>query len=87
MLDREARERDRIAERQKDIRKELEREREHPLNKAYEMRQLERDGSRKRVNDIAAQYDRILEVDEKRQVAKDMMLIHASEKKDRRRTR
>ena len=28
------------------------------------------------------QYDRVLEVEEKRQVAKDMMLIHASEKKD-----
>ena len=84
MLDREARERDRIAERQKGIRKELEREREHPLNKAYEMRRAERGSSmrEKRVNDIAAQYDRILEVDEKRQVAKDMMLIHASEKKD-----
>ena len=83
MLDREARERDRIAERQKKIyERELEREREHPLNKAYEMRRAERDAARKRVNDIAAQYDRILEVDEKRQVAKDMMLIHASEKKD-----
>jgi len=83
MLDREARERDRIAERQKKVyERELEREREHPLNKAYEMRRAERDAARKRVNDIAAQYDRILEVDEKRQVAKDMMLIHASEKKD-----
>jgi hypothetical protein len=83
MLDREARERDRIAERRKKVyERELEREREHPLNKAYEMRRAERDAARKRVNDIAAQYDRILEVDEKRQVAKDMMLIHASEKKD-----
>lgn len=52
------------------------------MNKAYEMRRSKRDEARKRINDIAAQYDRVLEVEEKRQVAKDMMLIHASEKKD-----
>ena len=52
------------------------------MNKAYEMRWAKRDEARKRINDIASQYDRVLEVEEKRQVAKDMMLIHASEKKD-----
>ena len=51
-------------------------------DRAYDMRRAKRDEARKRINDIAAQYDRVLEVEEKRQVAKDMMLIHASEKKD-----
>ena len=52
------------------------------MNKAHEMRRAKRDEARKRINDIAAQYDRVLEVEINRQVAKDMMLIHASEKKD-----
>ena len=76
-----ARER-RLEERAHRHERERQREREHPLNKAYEMRRSKRDEARKRINDIAAQYDRVLEVEEKRQVAKDMMLIHASEKKD-----
>ena len=83
ILDEEAKARERrLEERAHRHERERQSEREHPLNKAYEMRRAKRDEARKRINDIAAQYDRVLEVEEKRQVAKDMMLIHASEKKD-----
>lgn len=83
ILDEEAKARERrLEERAHRHERERQREREHPLNKAYEMRRAKRDEARKRINDIASQYDRVLEVEEKRQVAKDMMLIHASEKKD-----
>lgn len=83
ILDEESKARERrLEERAHRHERERQREREHPLNKAYEMRRSKRDEARKRINDIAAQYDRVLEVEEKRQVAKDMMLIHASEKKD-----
>ena len=82
-LDEESKARERrVEERAHRHERERQREREHPLNKAYELRRAKRDEARKRINDIAAQYDRVLEVEEKRQVAKDMMLIHASEKKD-----
>jgi len=83
ILDEEAKARERrLEERAHRHERERQSEREHPLNKAYEMRRAKRDEARKRINDIASQYDRVLEVEEKRQVAKDMMLIHASEKKD-----
>ena len=83
ILDEESKARERgLEERAHRHERERQREREHPLDKAYETRRSKRDEARKRINDIAAQYDRVLEVEEKRQVAKDMMLIHASEKKD-----
>ena len=83
ILDEEAKARERrLEERAHRHERERQSEREHPLNKAYEMRRAKRDEARKRINDIASQYDRVLEVEEKRQVAKDMMLIHTSEKKD-----
>jgi len=82
VLDKEAIDRDLGSEeRKQNSAKELRRQRAHPLNEALEKRRAQRE-AKKRINDIASNYDRILEVEEKRQVAKDTMFKHASEKED-----
>jgi hypothetical protein len=82
VLDKEAIDRDLGSEvRKQNSAKELRRRRAHPLNEVLEKRRAQRE-AKERINDIASNYDRILEVEEKRQVAKDTMFKHASEKED-----